>query len=165
MFIVIYAFLYALALIQIGTYAESLPENMATHFGAGGIPNGYMHKDGFIVFYLGFMFFLPGLLMAISVLVEKLPISLINIPNKKYWMAASRREKTVGSLARGIRMLGVMTGLFLIAIDQLVINANMVKPPALDERGTWLFLSAYVFAIISFLLWIIIRFRKPDKEA
>ncbi|MEZ0224038.1 MAG: DUF1648 domain-containing protein [Alphaproteobacteria bacterium] len=164
MFIVIYAFLYALALIQVGAYAESLPETMATHFGAGGVPNGYMRKEGFIVFYLGFMFFLPGLLMAVSVLIEKLPGSLINIPNKKYWMAASRQAETVKSLARGIRMLGLMTGLFLIAIDQLVINANLVKPPVLDERGTWLFLFAFVFAIISFLLWITIRFRKPDKE-
>jgi hypothetical protein len=165
MFIVIYAFLYALALIQVGTYAESLPPTMATHFGAGGVPNGYMSKEGFIVFYLGFMFFLPGLFMAASVLIEKLPVSLINIPNRKYWMTPARREQTVTSLARGIRFLGLMTGLFLIAIDQLVINANMVKPPVLDERGTWVFLFAFVFTIISFLLWITIRFRKPDKEA
>ena len=165
MFVVIYAFLYALALIQVGTYAESLPATMATHFGPGGVPNGYMRKEGFIVFYLGFMFFLPGLMMAISVLIEKLPVSLINIPNKKYWMTAARREQTVRSLARGTRVLGLMTGLFLIAIDQLVINANMVKPPVLDERGTWLFLCAFVFSIISFLLWIIIRFQKPDKES
>lgn len=164
MFIVIYAFLYALALIQVGTYAELLPARMATHFGAGGLPNGYMTKEGFIIFYLGFMFFLPGLLMAISVLIEKLPGSLVNIPNRKYWMTPARKEQTVKSLASGIRVLGVMVGLFLIAINQLVINANMVKPPVLDERGTWLFLFAFVFTIIAFLSWITIRFRKPGED-
>ena len=52
MFIVAYAFLYALALIQLGAYVDALPATLATHFVAGGTPNGYMHKDSFILFYL-----------------------------------------------------------------------------------------------------------------
>ena len=61
MFIVAYAFMYALALIQLGVSAGALPDNMATHFMAGGAPNGYMTKASFIIFYLGFMFFMPGI--------------------------------------------------------------------------------------------------------
>ncbi len=163
MFIVAYAFLIALALIQVGSYAENLPQVMAIHFAAGGAPNGFAPKGGFIIFDLGFTFFMPGILFIVSLVIEKLPVAL-NIPNKDYWMDKSRRGEAVGSLARGFRMLGLMLGLLLVAINQLVINANMVKPPHLDERGIWLFLGVFIFCFISFLLWMTLRFKIPGKK-
>ena len=163
MFIVAYAFMYALALIQLGAYVNELPATLATHFARGGAPNGYMHKDSFILFYLGFMFFMPGVFFAVGSLVEKFPL-LVNLPNKDYWLAPARREASIRSLVHAVRLLGLMTGLFLIAVEQLIINANMLKPPRLDEQGTWVFMGVFVFSIISFLGWTLMRFRKPGKE-
>ena len=57
-----------------------------------------------------------------------------------------------------------MVGLLLIGVDQLVINANMIKPPHLDERGTWVFLGVFVFSFISFLAWMTARFKMPGKN-
>jgi uncharacterized membrane protein len=163
MFVVAYAFLYALALIQLGVSADALPDRMATHFVSGGTPKGFMHKDSFIIFYLGFMFFVPGVIFAASALIERLPGS-VNIPNKDYWMAADRRDAAIKSLARGFRVLGLLIGLLLIGIDQLVINANLVKPPKLDEQGIWVFLGVFVFCFIGFLGWMTTRFRIPGKD-
>jgi hypothetical protein len=109
MFIVAYAFLYALALIQLGASIDDLPATMATHFARGGAPNGYMHKDSFILFYLGFMFFLPGVFFAAGSLVEKFPV-LANLPNKDYWLAPARRDAAIASMVRAVRLLGLMAG-------------------------------------------------------
>jgi dolichyl-phosphate-mannose--protein O-mannosyl transferase len=163
MFIVAYAFLIALALIQVGAYADTLPQIMAVHFVAGGKANGFTDKHGFILFDLAFTFFMPGVFFIVSLIIEKLPTA-INIPNKGYWMDKSRRDGAVTSLARGLRMLGLMLGLLLVAINQLVINANLVKPPHLDERGIWLFLGVFAFAFISFLVWMTVRFKIPGKK-
>ena len=164
MFIVAYAFLYALALIQLGAYVDALPATLATHFARGGAANGYMQKDSFILFYLGFMFFMPGVFFAAGSLLEKFP-ALANLPNKDYWLAPARREASIGSMVRAVRTLGLMTGLFLVAVQQLIINANMEKPPHLDENGTWLFMGTFVFSVISFIGWMVMRFRRPGKES
>ena len=164
MFVVAYAFVYALALIQLGVYAPSLPATVATHFIKGGGANGFSTKESFIIFYLSFVIFVPGVIYGASVLIEKLPGAL-NIPNKDYWLAPERRAATVKGLAHGFRFLGMLIGLLLIGINQLVINANLVKPPHLDEQGIGVFLGVFVFVFISFLVWMTARYRVPGKKS
>lgn len=163
MFIVAYGFLYALALIQIGIYGHRLPERVASHFGTGGAPNGFMPRDSFITFYLGFIFFMPAIFFLVSALIRRVP--KLNLPNKDYWMTPERREAALESLARGFRMLGLMIGLLLVAIHQLVINANLATPPHLDEHGIALLLGIFAFSFLSFLIWMSLRFRIPGKKA
>jgi hypothetical protein len=164
MFYVAYAFLYALALLQAGFYYGGLPPEVATHFAPGGKPDTFTAKDGFILFYLAFTFFIPALLFAVGSLLARLPARFLNLPNKDYWLAPARRAETIRRLSAGFRTLGLMSGLFLVAVGQLVIRANMQSPPRLDEDGVWVFLGFFTFCVISFLLWMALTFGHPARK-
>ncbi|MBK7140639.1 MAG: DUF1648 domain-containing protein [bacterium] len=88
-------FSLAVLLIQGVLAYPQLPDQMVTHMSLEGEPDGFGSKSGF---YLSFglavllINIMPPLL---SILLKKLPESLINLPNKEYWFAdATRKAKS-----------------------------------------------------------------------
>lgn len=163
MIYIAYALLYGLALFQAGFHYDALPGTVATHFAPGGAPDGFMSRDGFICFHLLFSFFMPGLMLGFSLLLRRIPPRLLNFPNKKYWLAAPRRDEAMARLARGLQCLGLLTGLFLIAVMQLVIRTNLRQPVQLDENPLFVMLGLFAGVMAGFLVWVWSAFRIPEK--
>src|SRR5580692_11121933 len=71
-----------------------LPERLASHFGASGLPNGWMTKPQFFIAYA--LVFLPALFVEFLVgrSVAKKPADKLRLPNKEYWLAPERRAET-----------------------------------------------------------------------
>jgi len=68
-----------------------LPDRMASHFGASGMPNGWMTKTQFMCLYA--VVLLPALAIEfwVSNRIANKPASKVNLPNKEFWMAPERR--------------------------------------------------------------------------
>src|SRR5687767_14071272 len=83
---------------------NGLPEVVASHFGAGGAANGAMGKGAYTVFMLVMVIGVPLLVAGSTLLVRKLPPQLVNLPNKRHWLAPERRAESLealGSLTMG----------------------------------------------------------------
>ncbi len=72
-----------------------LPERVASHFNGAGVPNGWMTKDQFFTLsaFLVALAIFTGLLPPF--LISKMNPSLINLPNKEYWLAPGQHDATV----------------------------------------------------------------------
>jgi len=150
-------FLIAVFVSQCVFYYPNLPPEMASHFGAHGEPNGWMSKE----FYFAFMTFVLGLIVLqfafLPNLIEKMPLSLINMPNREFWFAEERRGETIGTIRNFFEWFSAaLLGLF-IGINQLAIRANLNGENL--SSGIWLILGAFLIFVAVWLIKFYRRFR------
>jgi uncharacterized membrane protein len=139
--------------------SATLPEHVASHFGAGGQANGFMSRDGYRWFTLAFTVAFPVLIVALIGGLPRLLPGLTNLPNRDYWLAAERREETFDFLARHALWLGCGMVVFMCAIHWTIVQANALDPPRL---GTTFFglLLAMLAGVGVWTAILIRRFRK-----
>ena len=132
---------YAAFLVGIvATYAR-LPERVASHFGANGVANGWMSRDGYIWFMVGVVTFVSLTMLAAFGSVRLLPNGVVNIPRRDYWLAPERRDETARTLLRyGLLMVGLIS-LFFLAIHLMIVAANESQPVRLSNDVWWLLVA------------------------
>lgn len=121
-----------------------LPDRMASHFGASGMPNGWMTKSQFFVLYA---------LLTIPVVILEfwLPRRIVNnpkrlnLPNKEYWLAPERRAATFGYLEAFFAWYGCAFLLLEIFAMGLAMRANFSDPVQLPTAPIVTALAAFLF--------------------
>ena len=141
----------------------SLPERVASHFGAGGAANGFMPQSGYRQFMLVFAVGVP---LAVVLLISGLPRlfpGLVNIPNRDYWLAPDQREASLDFLVRHGYLFGCLLVIFICVVHGLVLLANTHSPPRLANGP---FIGALLVFLVAMGFWIgalVLRFRQvPD---
>jgi hypothetical protein len=147
----------ALALRQHG----SLPERVATHFGADGQPNGWMSRDGHTIGQVAISFFVGGLFFALALYLPRVPDRFVNLPHRDYWLAPKRRAETFAWLSSMLFWLGALLQGFLAYVFHEVWRANLVTPPALRLNSLWLQVSLFILTA-GLVITLLFRFRRPD---
>ena len=160
----IVCFLFPLALLGVLAYlvttSASLPERVASHFGANGMANGYMTRDGYRTFIVSFALGVPLLVVAVVALFPRAFPGAINIPDRDYWMAPERREKTLGYLTGWACSLGSILALFIAAIHSAVRVANEYDPPRLPSALLFILLAAFGVAMVVWIAALATHFRR-----
>ncbi|HXG65862.1 MAG TPA: hypothetical protein VNO70_12215, partial [Blastocatellia bacterium] len=110
--------------------------------------------------YVAILFFCVLFFGFFPSLLRRMPESLLNLPNKDYWLAAERREQTFSFLGEQMRWFGAATLMLTLLIIQLVINANLAPTQYLSARTAWLLLAAYLIYVGLWLIRFWMRFRK-----
>jgi uncharacterized membrane protein len=145
----IFAFLVLYGLLQARFYASRMPPVMASHFGASGSPNGWQTPSALFVMEL-FVATLAALLaFAVPRMLSAIPISLINLPNKKYWLADERRESTLAYFRAQFAWFGCALLAFLLFVMELAFRANLVTPHRLNN-------TAFIAGLIAFLAFTMV---------
>lgn len=146
-------FVLALAGVQVAYYYPQLPEYMASNFGGGGEAQAWMSKKIFFVFSMGMMTVLALLFVWMGPILRRMPIWLINLPNRAYWFAPARKEQTLYRMDRIFGWIGISTLVFTLVVCQLVIEANLHPPPRLSDAFLWVFVL-YLVGILGSVVWI-----------
>jgi len=153
--------LLALALAAAAVYLlasiPALPERVATHFGAGGRPNGWMTRDGYRLFMLGFVVGLPLFMVAMVGVLPRYVPRRTNVPNRDYWFAGERREAALAFMLAHACWLGVLMKAFMAAVHWSVAQANAANPVAL---ATGPFVALIVAFVVLLAIWIAVLFRR-----
>jgi uncharacterized membrane protein len=145
---------------QIGYYYLNLPETVASHFDAAGNPNGWMSKSTFVIFELFLLLFVGGQFVFVPRMIEKMPNSMINLPNKDYWLANDRRAETFGIIRNYFEWFSVALLILFIAINQLVFRAN-INHENLSDKQAWLIIGAFLAFVFVWLISLVRKFRNP----
>lgn len=151
----------ALAALFVWRTSERLPAVVATHFGPAGAPNGYMPHAFYLRFMLAFVVLLPWLVNFALERILASPNARINLPNRDHWLAEAQRSQTIEFLLRHMRYFGLLLAVFLCGVHWLVVGANAVVPPALDNTRFGIFLGVYLLAVIVWIIALRRRFRRP----
>jgi hypothetical protein len=162
-FILFHAALLALAGLQMQHCWPQLPARLVIHFGDGGkgLTPPQITKQAFLCLYMFLLALLPGLMLGGTFLLRVLPLRLIRLPNKHYWLAPERRQKTHRRLERDMGIFVLFLCLLVIALLQLVLQANLVTPPLLDTPLFFALLGVFLAATPGFILTQLRRLRLP----
>ena len=142
--------------------STNLPQQMASHFNAEGIADGFMSQEGYTNTMLALIVLVPGLLALTPLGMRKLPANLINIPHKEYWLTPERRELTFQTLNRFMSVMACFLLLFLSYVHWLVILANERQPPAMSVPNIVLGMIVFLLLIGGWSLLLHRQFKLSD---
>jgi tRNA A-37 threonylcarbamoyl transferase component Bud32 len=148
----VFLLLYVVLMGVLLATAGQLPERVASHFGLGGHPDGWMGR----IFYLGFVGLLPLAFALLfeggARLVHLLPARFINIPRREEWLSAEGRFEITSILREHFAWLLCLLTLFFCGVHGLTVAANQVDPTQLSMDGLLFLVMGFLIAVI---LWII----------
>ena len=140
--------------------SQVLPPRVASHFDAAGVANGWMERDAFVMVYAGVIALMTVMFLGIG-LMERLPDSAINLPNKPYWLDPSRRAATFAWMRGWSSLFGAGTLALMVGIMQLAANVNLGEAETLGDRA-WVLLGGFVAFAVALSVLMILRFaQKP----
>lgn len=152
-----------LAAVQYAYYAPRLPEIIASHFNRSGSVNAWQTKAAFFTTEILMVALAAALGFGVPRIIAAMPASLINLPNKNFWLAPERREETIGYLQMHMAWFGCALLAFLLFVMQLVFRANLQQPPQLDNASFIAALVAFLaFAAIS-TIRLLNHFARPQR--
>jgi uncharacterized membrane protein len=146
-------------LILMAVSLAVLPEQVAIHFGGGGRPDSWasreFHATIFLVlevpFFLMF-YFAPRL-------TRGLPKSLLNVPNKDFWLRDENSREFERKFGYYMAEFGVAIFIFFFCINYLAMRANLSEPVQLDEKWFMIVFTAYMV----YTLWWLVRLVKAMR--
>jgi uncharacterized membrane protein len=158
---ILYILLLAASLAQVAWYYPQLPERMASHFNVAGEANAFLPKVTTLKLYLFIIALISVVCLGVPVLVGRLPTGMINLPNKEYWLAPERRQRTVAMLQDFLVGFGNGMLLFFLVLLHEVFRASLMPVPRLSH-SIWVWLVLLVAWNIIWTVRLIRAFRLPD---
>ncbi|HKC17311.1 MAG TPA: hypothetical protein VKC11_11455 [Steroidobacteraceae bacterium] len=149
----LFALYIACGAVFVGLTSMRLPPLVASHFGASGMANGFMTRTFYTVFMVAFVIGLPALIVLVTWFAVGNARARLNVPDRDYWLAPERRAATVAFLRNGILWFGVLLVTFLCYAHALVVRANGVQPPRLDN-------SWFMGGLVAFFIVLFVAVRK-----
>lgn len=137
-----------------------LPDRVPTHFGAGGVPNGWMTRGGYTTFMLAFTVGLPVLMVAAIGVLPRFAPRLVNLPNRDHWLAPERRGDSLAFLGRHACLLGCLMVLLAMGVHWLIVRASRTSPPRLEEGPLLWMLAVFLVALVAWIVAIVRRFPR-----
>lgn len=148
-----------LAVAFIAATTSTLPERVASHFGANNLANGWMARDGYRLFMLLFATVLPAIVFGSVAFLPRCSPNAINLPNRGYWLDPKRRDATMAALASHAAWLGCLLALFIAGVHYLVLEANRAAPPQMPAQLFWMLLLGFLAGVALWIGALYQRFR------
>lgn len=132
---------------QLVTY-NLLPQTVASHFGVSMAANCFVAKVQYFKSLLSAFMIMNAVFIAMIVLLPRIPSSLINTPNRQFWMQPKNRAELDNILRT--RLYGLLTGINLIftILSYYVFKANMSKPVVLSSQFHVVMIAFFIVVII-----------------
>ena len=149
------------ALGHLAIYYPALPDRVASHFDAGGHPNGWMSRDAFAWTISLTYAFLGGGLLLLAQVLPRFPNSLINLPNKDYWLAPERRADSLARMGRSLVRFGSVNVVLVVILVHQTIEVALGKSETL--RGFLPALAVYGVYTVIWCIGLLRAFRLPPR--
>jgi hypothetical protein len=145
---------------------DRLPVRVATHFGLGGQPNGWMTRGSLVLFTLGFAIGLPILLHLTFLLIRRLAGAGFNIPHRDHWLAPERRDATLAHVQYWFSWIICVLVAFFAGVHYVIVDANSRHPVALSLPLLGATVASFLLLkVICLALLLIPFFQVPKPNA
>jgi uncharacterized membrane protein len=156
--------LVALGAVQLSFYAPRIPEILGSHFARGGFVNGWQTKAAFFSTELAMIVLATVVAFGIPRIIAAVPVSLINLPHKEYWLAPERRENTLAYIRVWSAWFGCGLLAFLLFVMELAFRANLHTPPQFNNATFVPALLAFVAFDTMLVLRLILHFARTPSN-
>ena len=149
------------AVVYIVYTTADLPDTVATHFGAHNQANGWMSRNGYLLFTLALLLGMPTFInVCVGILPGKIP-RWTNIPNRDYWLAPERLEASVGFLAAHGKWLGCLMVAMITAMHYIILTANRTEPAILPMTMFLLLIGSFLLGVF---IWVAVLYQRFMKK-
>lgn len=158
---VFYAIVILICIFEIARLWEITPAQMAAHFNVLGEPDRFVSKAEFFWYQIQTILVVIGVSLPPQIIFLILPVNLINMPNREYWLSPEQRDETIGRLNS---FAAIMFGIILLAVQvgfELSVKANLQTPIIFNAQGMLLTMIASFIVIGLMLFRLITSFRLP----
>jgi uncharacterized membrane protein len=142
--------------------SHRLPLRVASHFNSAGTPDGWMSRAAYLWSMFGIMLAITLLLIGTFYSIRFFPCSTINLPEKEYWLAPDRRNKTFDAIFRAGVWLATFQTVFFLGMHLLVVAANASQPVMLSSH-VWFLLAGFLLVVMAWSIVLIQRFRRTTE--
>jgi len=154
---------FSIALCHALLWRPRLPLRLASHFDGAGHPDGWMGRDPALLLYVGMVAFLGILFGVLGPWIRRFPDSMVNLPDKEYWLAPERRDRTYNRISDSMAWLGVLCLGLIIAMHELTFRANLLPRPHLGSES-WILLFVFLVVELAWVVRFLLSFSTPDKR-
>ncbi len=116
----------------------------------------------FLIVYLVTVAVMALTFLGFGLAMPKMPNSIINLPNKDYWLAPERRQQTLDYMLSRFMWLGSITMLLLLDVFQQSFQVHLGKATKLNH--VLLSLGAYLAVTTAWCIAIYSKFRKKESQ-
>lgn len=153
--------LFLLAAATAGAYFRHyyplLPDLMASHFDARGIPNGWSSKQTFFGIFAGMTVLGAVLVFGMPKIIAVTPVQLINLPNKRYWLAPGQRPASLEFLSGWFAWFGCAVYAVIVVAFAYAVKANLQGGD--KANPTWIWYTVGLFGAFT-VVWTIRLYRR-----
>jgi hypothetical protein len=154
------------AAIYFSSFYAQLPEVVAAHFNGQGQANGWQTKPAFFVVLVAVSVLAAVVGFGIPRIIASLPIQLINLPNKGYWLAPEHIAGTMEFLNRFFAWFGCAVFTVILFTFDFAVQSNLHPDHPPDATRMWYLLAAFLVFVIVSVARMFIRFgRAPHGRA
>ena len=140
--------------------AVTLPERVASHFGASGAADGWSSRTDYLVLNVIITALIVIGFPAIGLLATRGSGTALSIPHKEYWLRPENRAELSRRLTSDLAFFAAITTLLLAWIDVLVVRANQSQVPSLGA-SSWVALGAYLAVVLIWTVWMVTKRYAP----
>jgi drug/metabolite transporter (DMT)-like permease len=97
-------------------------------------------------------------------IITSLPPELINLPNKRYWLAPERRAETMDFLNGYFAWFGCALFAVILLTINFAIQANLHPDRRPDATSMWFVLSGFLLFAILGTVRMLKRFGPPPQQ-
>ncbi len=151
------------SLVRVAWVWDALPADMASHFDGAGQPNDWMPKESLFAILAMVQIGVPLLLALVSIAQRRVSPSLINLPNRDYWLAPERKDEAMRRLGGALEWVAAVVAAFMAGALELVLRANL-RSSRLETAAFALMLGMFLLAIAATIAGIYRAFRAPPVE-
>jgi len=161
---VFYAIVLLICIFEIARLWNITPAQMAAHFNIQGNPDRFVPKAEFFWFQIQTLLVVIIVSLLPQILFLVLPVNLINMPNREYWLTSERRAGTVDRLSSFASMMFAVILLAVQAGFEISTYANLQRPILFNARLMLAVMTASFIAIGLMLFQLILSFRLPSSN-
>jgi uncharacterized membrane protein len=161
---VFYIIVLVICIFEIVRLWSITPIQMAAHFDVQGNPDRFVPKAEFFWYQIQTMLIVVIVSLPLQILFLVLPVNLINMPNREYWLSLGQRGETVGRLSSFAAM---MFGVILLAIQatfEISSYANLQTPILFNTQLMFMVMTVSFIMIGVMLLQLMLSFRLPSSN-
>lgn len=145
----IFVLLALYAAVHFASVYPQLPGEVASHFNERGAPNGWQTKQVFFTVFVGVTVLCVLFGFGMASLIGTMPVRLINLPNKQYWLAPEHREETLEWLKAYFGWFACALYVLMIVVYDYATQSNLHPdhPPSVAHL---------VCTLVGFLAFVIV---------
>lgn len=139
-----------------------LPPVVASHFDAGGAPNGWSSRPAYAVLLLVIGTLLP---LGVTLLIQRVTRNgpdRLNIPARDYWTRPEHAGEAVRRVRAHVWWLGCVMTLIAAAVHGSILAAHAHQPPRLSGSGIGIIIGSGLIGIGAWIAGFYRALRPPQ---